>query len=267
MILLTGSEGFIGRNFVKALESEGKKLLLLDKHNCFNPFAHPFVWENIEMVIHQGAISNTTCQDLNLLYTYNVEYSIMLFEKAIQYGIPVKYASSASVYGDNDYQIVNPLNQYALSKLQIDYWVRENIHKFSFIQGFRYFNVYGNGEENKGDQASPVSKFTKQIKETGSLKIFEGSDKIFRDFVCVDDLVEIVLNNNKSSGIYDLGTSNPVSFEYVAECIVAKYGGKVEKIPFPPHLFGKYQNYTCAKNIWNNYQFKTIKEYLNDRQD
>ena len=123
---------------------------------------------------------------------------------------------------------MNPLNQYAISKLQIDYTVLDNIDKFPLIQGFRYFNVYGSGEENKGDQASPVSKFTKQIKETGKLKLFEGSDKFFRDFICVDDLVNVVLNNENPSGIYDLGTSNPVSFQHVAECVARKYNGEIE---------------------------------------
>ena len=49
----------------------------------------------------------------------------------------------------------NPLNYYAISKLQIDYWVQDNIDEFSLIQGFRYFNVYGDGEGDKGDQAKP----------------------------------------------------------------------------------------------------------------
>jgi ADP-L-glycero-D-manno-heptose 6-epimerase len=162
-----------------------------------------------------------------------------------------------------DGTIVNPLNYYAISKLQIDYWVQDNIDKFSLIQGFRYFNVYGNGESNKGDQASPVSKFSKQVKEKGKLKLFEGSDSMFRDFICVDDVVDIVLNNKKDSGIYDLGTSDPVTFKYVADCIIKKYGGEIEIIPFPKNLIGKYQNFTCAQKEWGDYKFMTIQNYLN----
>jgi ADP-L-glycero-D-manno-heptose 6-epimerase len=130
------------------------------------------------------------------------------------------------------------------------------------IQGFRYFNVYGDGEENKGDQASPVSKFAKQIKETGKLKLFEGSGKFYRDFICVDDIVKVVLNNENKSGIYDLGTSKPVSFRHVAECVRDKYNGEIEYIPFPDHLKGKYQGYTKAKEEWNDYRFMTVEDYL-----
>lgn len=257
MIILTGSNGFIGKNF----KSKITDIIEIDQHNCWNFLKTFDKWDQVSLIIHQGAISSTVETNINKIHRYNVEYTLELFSYAIRYGIPVKYASSASVYGNTEGQI-NPLNYYAISKLQIDYYVQDNLDKFSFIQGFRYFNVYGNHEDNKGDQSSPVSKFTKQIKETGKLRLFEGSDKFFRDFICVDDLVEVVLNNKNLSGIYDLGTSSPVSFQHVAECVSRKYNGEIEYIPFPDHLKKKYQDYTCAKKEWGEYQFKTVEEYL-----
>lgn len=257
LIILTGSNGFIGKNFKSNLTN----VIELDHHNCWQFFIEFKEWNKVSLILHQGAISSTVETNINKIHKWNVDYTLLLFEFAIKYGIPVKYASSASVYG-NQQGIFNPLNYYAISKLQIDYWVMDNIDKFSSIQGFRYFNVYGNGEGSKGDQASPVSKFTKQIRETGKLRLFEGSDKFFRDFICVNDLVNIVLNNNKPSGVYDLGTSNPVSFQHVAECVSNKYNGKIEYISFPNHLKGKYQDYTCANKEWDNYQFITVEEYL-----
>ena len=122
--------------------------------------------------------------------------------------------------------------------------------------------MYGQGEDHKGDQASPVHKFTKQVKETGKLKLFEGSGKYLRDFIWVGDIVEVVLNNDKPSGIYDLGTSNPISFKLVAELIAAKYNGEIEYVPFPEHLKGKYQYLTIAEKVWD-YQFINVAQYLN----
>jgi ADP-L-glycero-D-manno-heptose 6-epimerase len=213
--------------------------------------------------LHQGAISSTTEKDLQKLWHYNVAYSCALLNKALEYEIPIKYASSASVYGNTQGQI-NPLNQYAISKLQVDYTVLDNLDRFELVQGFRYFNVYGEGEENKGDQASPVSKFTKQSRETGKIKLFDGSDKFLRDFICVDDIVDIVLNNDAGSGIYDIGTASPISFQEVAELVAKKEGSEIELIPFPDHLKGKYQTYTCADMKWlKNYKFKSMEEYLN----
>ena len=261
MIIVTGSKGFIGRNFLKAFEDTDDVIIPVDS-DIIEWIVNDFKdWHKVDLVIHQGAISSTIEKDIDKIHYYNVHLTLKLFEKCIKYGIPVKYASSASVYG-NLQGVFNPLNYYAISKLQIDYWVQDNIDEFSLIQGFRYFNVYGNGEGDKGDQASPVSKFTKQVKETGKLKLFEGSDNFYRDFVCVDDIVYLVLNNRKRSGIYDLGTSNPVSFQHVAECVAKKYNGEIEYVRFPNHLKGKYQDYTRARGEWGDYIFTTVERYL-----
>jgi len=259
MIILTGAKGFIGKNFKNKL---GNYVLEVDINNCWD-FIQTFDrWNEVTLILHQGALSSTTETNIRSIYLYNIDFTLSLFEIAKVKNIPVKYASSASVYGNFTSGEFNPLNYYALSKLTIDYWVKDNLDDFPLIQGFRYFNVYGNGEDHKGDQASPISKFTKQIKETGKLKLFEGSDKFYRDFVCVDDLVEVVLNNTNSSGIYDLGTSNPVSFQHVAECVANTYDGIIEYIPFPDHLVGKYQDYTCAKKEWGDYKFISVEGYL-----
>ena len=261
MIILTGYKGFIGRNFHEKLKKLDDVVITVDS-DTIEWLVYEFSeWDKIDFIIHQGALSSTIETDINKIHKYNVDFTLQLFEKAIKYQIPVKYASSASVYG-NLQGVFNPLNYYAISKLQIDYWVQDNINKFPHIQGFRYFNVYGNGEEHKGDQSSPISKFARQIKNTGKLKLFEGSDKFLRDFICVDDIVNLVLNNEKESGIYDLGTSNPVSFQHVAESVANKYNGEIEYIPFPEHLEGKYQDYTCAQNVWNDYKFTTVEEFL-----
>ena len=262
MIILTGSEGFIGKNFLKLLKDE--EIVEVEKNNA-QDFCKNFTeWSKVKLIIHQGAISSTTCTDIELLINTNVAFTEWLFKRAIKYKIPVKYASSASVYG-NTSDTINPLNYYAITKVITDYWVQDNIDRFKLIQGFRYFNVYGDGEDHKGDQASPVHKFTKQIKDTGALKLFEGSDKFLRDFICVDDVVNIVFNNDKPSGIYDLGTSNPTSFQEVGELVAKKYNGTIEYIPFPEHLEGKYQEYTRAKKEWGSYKFKTVEDYIKDK--
>ena len=270
MIILTGSKGFIGQNFLKKLN--GKEVIEVEKDNC-QDFCKNFTeWSKVKLIIHQGAISSTTCTDIELLINTNVAFTEWLFKQAIKYKIPVKYASSASVYGNMMTGIINPLNYYAITKVITDYWVQDHMDEFELVQGFRYFNVYGQGEDHKGDQASPVQKFTQQIKETGKLKLFKGSDKFKRDFICVDDVVDVVLYNNRPAGIYDLGTGNPTSFQEVAELIATKYNGEIEYVPFPDHLKGKYQSYTCAHMDWLKYnqlpyQFKTVEDYVKDSMD
>jgi ADP-L-glycero-D-manno-heptose 6-epimerase len=257
MIILTGSSGFIGQNFLNNLE---ESVIQVEKDNCFQFLSSFDQWDKVSLILHQGAISSTTERNISTLHHHNVAFTLQLFDYAIKYQIPVRFASSASVYGNTNGHI-NPLNYYAITKLQIDYFIQDNLDKFKSIQSFRYFNVYGNGEDHKGDQASPISKFTKQVLKTGKLKLFKGSDQFLRDFICVDDVVDIVLNNEAPSGIYDLGTGNPISFQEVAELVLKKEGGEIEYIPFPEHLQGKYQTYTCANNQFDH-KFKTVQEYL-----
>jgi ADP-L-glycero-D-manno-heptose 6-epimerase len=257
MIILTGSSGFIGQNFLKYLQ---EPILKVEQKDCFKFLSSFQDWNKVSLILHQGAISSTTERNISTLHHYNVAFTLMLFDYAIEYQIPVKFASSASVYGNTQGQI-NPLNYYAITKLQIDYFIQDNLDKFSSIHSYRYYNVYGLNEDHKGNQASPISKFTKQIQQTGKLQLFEGSDQFLRDFVCVNDVVNVVLNNDKPSGIYDLGTSNPISFQEVAELVAKKEGGEIEYIPFPEHLQGKYQTYTCAKKEFD-YNFMSVADYL-----
>jgi len=258
MIVLTGSQGFIGSHFKNCLSS----LIEVDMDNCLSFINNFDRWDEVTLIIHQGAVSSTTETDIQKINQFNVYFTLELFKKAIEFGIPVKYASSASVYG-NKKKSFNPLNQYAISKLQIDYWVTDNIDRFSSIQGFRYFNVYGSGEEHKGDQASPVSKFSWQARDRGIIKLFTGSENFYRDFVCVEDIIEVVLNNYEDSGIFDLGTSNPVSFKSVAESVAEKYNADIQLIDFPHILKGKYQDYTCAKEEFPYKSFITVEQYIN----
>ena len=81
----------------------------------------------------------------------------------------------------------------------------------------------------------------------------------------MDDVVDVVLDNTAGSGIYDVGTGNPISFLEIAELIAKKEGAEIEVIPFPKHLEGKYQEYTCADTSWYSHDYKEVKNYLHTK--
>jgi ADP-L-glycero-D-manno-heptose 6-epimerase len=259
MKMITGFGGFIGSHYAR----RHPEYIGLEHFNAAAIIDNFNKWEEVDEIIHLGAISSTTETNLNKLHHFNVHLTLLLFHKAIEYQIPVKYASSASVYGNSTDGSMNPLNYYALTKTQIDYWVQDNIDKFKSIQGFRFFNVYGQGEEHKGNQQSPVSKFVQQAKEYGVIKVFEGSDKMMRDFVWVDDVIDVMEDNGAPSGIYDIGSGHTISFREVAEIIAKKYGAEIQEIPFPEHLKGKYQYETRSVGHWVGKNFMTVDDYIN----
>jgi ADP-L-glycero-D-manno-heptose 6-epimerase len=245
-ILLTGYRGFIGSHMLTALESAGHNVSTYEWGEIL-----PSVIDQ-DWVMHIGAISSTTERDIDKVLRQNFDFSRQLYEACKTFGVNFQYSSSASVYGlissFQESDTVDPRTPYAWSKYLFERYVGQHPMGFT-AQGFRYFNVYGpEGEEHKGDQASPYSKFTKQALETGVIKLFEGSEQYQRDFVHVSKIVETHMKflDLKESGVWNIGTGMPKSFAQVAEEIAAKHHARIEYVPMPEVLTGNYQTYTCA---------------------
>jgi ADP-L-glycero-D-manno-heptose 6-epimerase len=265
-ILVTGHQGFIGKNLSAYLKNEFEVFGYEWSESEF-PSVSEYDW-----VIHLGAISSTTEKDVDKIMRQNYEFSKRLFNECNKHGVNLQYASSASVYGNNtDFKESSPKqpsSPYAWSKYLFDRWVFQQPQDI-IVQGFRYFNVYGPDEDHKGDQASPYTKFSKQAKETGAVTLFKGSEDFKRDFICVNDICEVqklMLNINQSD-IWNLGSGTATSFETVGRLIAQKYNATLNYIDMPDNLKKQYQSYTCAdmtalNNIINK-KFIDIKDYIN----
>ena len=97
MIILTGNNGFIGKYLKMQLNPDN--LYRVEFGGAFLFLEDYTDWDKVELIIHQGALSSTVETDIDKIHKYNVDFTLRLFEKAIEFNIPVKYASSASVYG------------------------------------------------------------------------------------------------------------------------------------------------------------------------
>jgi ADP-L-glycero-D-manno-heptose 6-epimerase len=131
--------------------------------------------------------------------------------------------------------------------------------------------VYGPYEDHKGDQASPITKFFKQAKDTGVIRLFDNSDKYLRDFVYVGDCCNIhrFMLTSTESGIFNIGSGVATSFQTIAELIAKRFNAKIEYVPMPESLNGQYQEYTCANiellSSLVNINFTTPKEFIDGR--
>jgi ADP-L-glycero-D-manno-heptose 6-epimerase len=264
MILVTGSEGFIGRNLVAKLKEQDKEVLEFDiKHHRPEEIYTLFEIPKIKLIYHLGAISSTLETNLDLLYRHNVEFSIDLFNMAISHRIPVVYTTSASVFGNtmkDEKYIYNPLNYYATTKMLTEMWLFQNRSKFHALSVPRLFNVYGADERKADMSTSPICKFTQQAKETGVITLFKGSHNMIRDFVAIEDVLEVLIDLKKF-GFYDVGTCEPISFQDVAEMIADKYNATIKYVPMPDKMKPSYQYYTKARQnvIWYQSVEKWIK--------
>jgi ADP-L-glycero-D-manno-heptose 6-epimerase len=189
----------------------------------------------------------------------NFDYSRRLLAVCQRAAVPFIYASSAAVYGANrrsaiDRQFEQPLNLYARSKLLFDEHVRAV--EGGRVVGLRYFNVYGPREAHKGPMASMVFQLHRQLRATGRMRLFRGTEGVGdgehrRDFVHVDDVVRVLLwcwEDPQARGLFNVGTGTARSFNELARAVQRGAGpSAVEYIPFPAALQGAYQSFTQAE--------------------
>ena len=215
-----------------------------------------------DYIFHQAAISDTTALEQDIMLKTNVNAYESLLKIAIRHNANMIYASSAATYGDsNRFEVgyEKPNNVYGFSKVMMDNITYEYLKKDLDISivGLKYFNVYGPREFYKNKTASMVVQFGHQILKGLTPKLFEGSDKILRDFIYIEDIIQanVLATNPKNSGVYNVGTGNARSFEDIVNILQKELeidNGK-EYIPNP--YVGQYQFFTQA-NI------ETTKENL-----
>lgn len=284
MIVVTGAAGFVGCNIIQGLNKRGiTNILAVDDLTDGHKFKNLAVCdymdymdyedflkaihsnssfaEPIEALFHEGACSATTEWNGRYMMKNNYDYSKQLLHYCLGRHIPFLYASSAAVYGetqdfnDDDWK-QRPLNVYGYSKWKFDQYVRPYLESTtSQIVGFRYFNVYGPYEQHKGSMASVAFHLMNQLRDTGIVKLFEGSHGCAagdqkRDFVFIDDVVAVnlwFLEHPEKRGIFNLGTGEARAFNVIAHTLLKLNGsGRLEYVAFPEHLKNAYQAYTRA---------------------
>ena len=286
-ILITGAAGFIPSCLAHRLFKEGHDLVLVD--NFHFPEKNKnleglssckrierddlFTWieENepaIDFVFHLGARTDTTETKKHIFDKLNVEYSQDLWRYCALEDIPLIYASSAATYGlgehgfVDDHEIVNslkPLNAYGDSKNNFDKWALKEFMSPPAWYGFKFFNVFGPNEYHKGRMASVIFHFYNQLIKMGQVNLFKSHKNDYkngeqtRDFIYVDDLINVMLHfhdneGEKNNGLYNIGTGNARTYNDLAKAIFKAVGKGpvINYIDTPEDIREKYQYFTEA---------------------
>ena len=242
----------------------------------------------IDSIVHIGACSSTTETNADYLMENNIHYSMTLANWAIKNNKKMWYASSAATYGDGELGYSDedektpeyrPLNMYGYSKHAFDLWVLRNKLETK-LTGFKFFNVFGPNEYHKSGMRSLIHKAFPKARDDHNIKLFksyledyeDGGQK--RDFVYVKDILEVMaffFENPDIGGIYNIGTGKAHAWNDVANAMFKALDveGKIDYVPMPDELQGKYQYFTEAdltklRRAGCNHQFMSLEDSIAD---
>lgn len=196
-VLITGAHGFTGRYMAQEMQQAGYQVYGLgaspgkNEHyfqaDLSNPAAIKAVLATVQpdYVIHLAALAFVAHCDANAFYQVNVQGTRNLLEGLAALQVPVQgvlLASSANVYGnvaegiqDEDTR-PNPANDYAVSKLAMEYMAKLWMDKLPIIIT-RPFNYTGVGQAEQFVLPKIIAHFRRQ-----EAFIELGNIDVWRDF-------------------------------------------------------------------------------------
>ena len=231
--LVTGNEGYIGRNFIKEWEKRGHTWVGYDNKSNWNFDLSAGIKElhldhqnnPIDVVVHFAAIPRvaysvkypTLVMKNNILSTSNV------LKWAKREGVPVIYSSSSSVVGNGN----GPASPYALSKYvgELETLMYHQLYGLKTV-ALRYFNVYSYDQVADSEYATVVCNWKKYIKE-GKTPFITGDGEQRRDMTHVDDIVsanifcaENIDKDELWGHWYDIGSGDNISLNEMKEIVL-----------------------------------------------
>jgi UDP-glucose 4-epimerase len=250
--LVTGGCGFIGSHLVDALVARGDRVRIIDDLStgkreqaiagtelivgCItDDKAVAHAMRGVDGCFHLAAIASVERGRTEWLGTHraNLTGTITVFDAAREARdgrpIPVVYASSAAVYGDNpdvplsEDMSTAPLSAYGADKLgcELHGRVAWHIHRVPNI-GLRFFNVYGPRQDPRSPYSGVISIFVDRLRAGRGIDI-HGDGSQVRDFVFVKDVVRHLLAAMQKAGadnrVFNVCTGKSTSILALAQTI------------------------------------------------
>lgn len=258
-ILVTGSEGTLGRPLVKELRSRGHNVWGCDRAHTadiqvhradvanYRQLAEVFEMAEPTVVYHLAAEfgRHNGEQFYEDLWRTGMVGTRNVLELCKTYGARLMFASSSEVYGEADKQTLHedldqkplwPANDYAMSK-----WAGEQqIMNFQQKTGleayrFRFFNAYGPGERFT-PYRSVVALFCHKALAGEVLPVYEN---YHRTFMYIDDFIPTLANACEAEMawlVYNIGGADYRSVADLAALIIEQVGdGSIMRIAEDKH--------------------------------
>ncbi len=252
---MTGGCGFIGSHLVDALVADGHSVTVLDNLSTgtrdYLPADVKLVMGDVadtglvaslvakaDAVFHLAAVAGIEACELDRKGSQqtNVVGTAAVFEAAQAVKIPVVYASSAAVYGDNPHLPLgeltspSPISAYGRDKLANEQCAREAWEQHGVPNvGLRFFNVYGPRQDPRSPYSGVITKFIAAL-QSGKPITYFGDGEQTRDFIYVGDIVRLLmraLSYARGADVFNGCTGRQTGIKTLAEAIGRAMGKPV----------------------------------------
>ncbi|MBI5122342.1 NAD-dependent epimerase/dehydratase family protein [Candidatus Roizmanbacteria bacterium] len=251
--IVTGGAGFIGQSLVKKLLNAGAFVFVIDRFMfrakksevdkrakiITGDVRNSIIFNKLPKIkydyfFHFAAPSSTVLFNKNQIEC--IDITIRGFLNSIHFAaknnIRFIYPSTGSLYSG-----INPphhekaqlkyelLNTYAKNKVLLEKLTDAYRPKVNAL-GLRILAGYGPGENHKGKIASVIYSFCRDM-ASGKSPIIWGDGSQRRDFIFIDDIVNIILTLaiNCKEPIVNVGTGKDISFKEIT-LLINKYLNK-----------------------------------------
>jgi UDP-glucose 4-epimerase len=256
--IVTGGAGFIGSHLTKYLIKKGHNVSVIDslrRGNLDNlkeikdkiDFQEidildydkmKDVAKNIDGIFHQAALGSVpqSFKEPEEYHRVNAIGTENVLKLAKEFGFKVVYASSSSVYGNQEKFPVKedaekkPLNPYGKSKLESEQFAKKYADMGVKVIGLRYFNVFGIGQNP--NYAGVIPNFIERLVQHKPPIIF-GNGNQLRNYTFVDDVVEanmLAFENKTEHAFINIATGVMTSVKELAELMIRLSGLSLEPI-------------------------------------
>lgn len=231
-ILVTGSEGFLGKHLVKILQSDGHEVIgwdIVNGHDVNEPIEVADI-PVVEAIFHLACPVDPGNYEQVAIDTIETSSRGTLNMLGLAKYLKAKflYVSSSEVYGDNelpfietDQILVEPncdRSYYGVSKLFGEV-ATLNYHRYKGVDVriVRPFNIYGPGMSDKDSRVIP--SFMRKMKGKDPFVIY-GMGLHKRSFCYIDDFIEgmvrAMFKDNTNGEIFNIGTTDVITIVELA---------------------------------------------------
>ncbi len=232
-ILITGGAGFIGSNLAKRLVKDGHEVVVLDNllrgnkldKSTFDQIKFiqgdvrdyetvKNVSRGCDLIFHFAAVLGVDVVADNPVETMDVEVigtrNVVIAAEANNVK-KIMYASTSGIYGHSAIEnalteevLVDPRTSYAMAKRYNEiYLASHNEEKGMDVVSLRFFNVYGENQDNR----MVIPRFFEQAIAGRDITVF-GTGKQTRDFTFIDDTVEACVRLMSVKGCHIINIAN-----------------------------------------------------------